>query len=57
MPEPVPQMVIDASGSNYGSPADVIPYLLEDLPKNLKTQHLVLFYLLVSIIKCGVCFP
>jgi ankyrin repeat protein len=49
MPELVPEILVSADGS----PADVIPLLLEFLPENARTRHVALFHMLLSIIKHG----
>ncbi|OBS20336.1 hypothetical protein FPOA_06708 [Fusarium poae] len=53
MPEMVPEIVVSADDSDRGSPADVIPPLLDFLPENKKTRHLLLFHMLLVIIKHG----
>ncbi|CAG1973261.1 unnamed protein product [Fusarium graminearum] len=53
MPEMVPEILVSADGSDRGSPADVIPPLLDFLPENEETRHLLLFHMLVAIIKHG----
>ncbi|KAM0540432.1 hypothetical protein ACHAPJ_013603 [Fusarium lateritium] len=53
MPEMVPEILVSADDLDRGSPADVIPLLLDFLPENDETRHLVLFEMLIAIIKHG----
>ncbi|KAF5235593.1 hypothetical protein FAUST_6961 [Fusarium austroamericanum] len=53
MPEMVPEILVGADDSDRGSPADIIPSLLDFLPENEETRHLLLFHMLVAIIKHG----
>ncbi|KAE8446529.1 hypothetical protein EG329_011861 [Mollisiaceae sp. DMI_Dod_QoI] len=53
MPELVSEILVSADDSDRGSPADVIPLLLDFLPENARTRHLALFHMLLSIIKHG----
>lgn len=53
MPEMIPEILVSADDSDRGSPADMIPILLEFLPENEETRHLVLFQMLIAIIKHG----
>ncbi|KAM0489968.1 hypothetical protein ACHAP8_012031 [Fusarium lateritium] len=53
MPEMVPEILVSADDSDQGSPADIIPSLLDFLPENKETRHLLLFHMLIAIIKHG----
>jgi hypothetical protein len=53
MPELVPEMLVSANDSDRGSPADMIPLLLDFLPENERTRHVVLFHMLLAVIKHG----
>ncbi|CEI67967.1 hypothetical protein FVEN_g7760 [Fusarium venenatum] len=53
MPEMVPEILVSADDLDRGSPADIIPSLLDFLPENKETGHLLLFHMLLVIIKHG----
>ncbi|KAM6523071.1 hypothetical protein FSOLCH5_003691 [Fusarium solani] len=53
LPELVPEILVCADDTEHGSPADVIPLLLEFLPENGRTRHISLFHMLVAVIKHG----
>ncbi|GAB1315469.1 hypothetical protein MFIFM68171_05679 [Madurella fahalii] len=53
LPELVPEMLVSADDADRGSPADVIPLLLDFLPENGQTRHIALFYMLLAVIKHG----
>jgi ankyrin repeat protein len=53
MPELVSEILVSADDSDWGSPADVIPLLLDFLPENARTRHVALFHMLLSLIKHG----
>jgi ankyrin repeat protein len=53
MPELMPEILVSADDSDRGSPADVIPLLLDFLPENGRTRHIALFHMLLCIIKHG----
>ncbi|OBS16017.1 hypothetical protein FPOA_13220 [Fusarium poae] len=46
-------LVVSADDSDRGSPADVITPLLDFLPENKETRHVLLFHMLLAIIKHG----
>jgi ankyrin repeat protein len=53
MPELVPEMLVSADDSDRGSLTDLIPLLLEFLPKNARTRNVMLFHMLLAAIKYG----
>ncbi|OBT40888.1 hypothetical protein VE00_08798 [Pseudogymnoascus sp. WSF 3629] len=53
LPELVPEILVNADDSDRGSPADVIPLLLDFLPENGRTRHVALFQMLLAVIKHG----
>ncbi|KAH8699371.1 ankyrin repeat-containing domain protein [Phaeosphaeriaceae sp. PMI808] len=53
MPELVPEILVCSGDFDRGSPADVIPLLLDYLPENPRTRHTVLFFMVVAVIKHG----
>jgi hypothetical protein len=53
IPELVQEMLVSADDDDYGSPSDVIPQLLEFMPENPRTRHVLLCRLLVAVIKHG----
>lgn len=53
MPELVPEIFVCSGDFDRGSPADVIPLLLDYLPENPRTRHTVLFFMIVAVIKHG----
>ncbi|KAF9767613.1 hypothetical protein IL306_015195 [Fusarium sp. DS 682] len=53
LPEMVPEILVCADDTDRGSPADVIPLLLDFLPDNGQTRHTALFHMLLAVIKHG----
>lgn len=51
LPELVSEILVCADDTDRGSPADVIPLLLDFLPENGRTRHIALFHMLLAVIK------
>jgi len=53
VPKLVPEILTSADDFDRGSPADVVPFLLDYLPENPKSRSLTLLLMLVAVIKHG----
>jgi ankyrin repeat protein len=53
MPELVQEMLVSAGDDDCGSPADVMPLLLEFLPQNDETRHVLLSRMLIAVVQHG----